>query len=287
MYWPSRKQCSTFLKIRSPASRFPNLFYLQRTFWILSLAVIFSDALVAFTLAVEVPKVPSNLNKIRLCSNAGILTADGIETPDGAWQRIRSVDVMVHIYAARAVLLHMLARSEGYLLQTVSAAGLLTILGSAAYAVTKHTSLTFTVWLAITYGERGIKVSAVCPMGVRTDMLKNDKSGPVASLADPVIELEQLAQAVIEGLAEERFLILPNQEVVHLLAFKRLMGKAPGVIAGKMWDAEPVASSAFPVPALHHRAHAMKAVRWAFMYGWTPLLRWPAPSIAERSRPSR
>jgi len=154
------------------------------------------------------------------CSNAGILTAGGIETPDDVWQRIWSVNVMAHIYAARAVLPHMLARSEGYLLQTVSAAGLLTILGSAPYAVTKHASLAFAEWLAITYGERGIKVSAVCPMGVRTDMLKNDKSGPVASLADPVIEPEQLAEAVIEGLAEERFLILPNREVVQRLQDK-------------------------------------------------------------------
>ncbi len=154
------------------------------------------------------------------CSNAGILTAGGIETPDDVWQRIWSVNVMAHIYAARAVLPHMLARSEGYLLQTVSAAGLLTILGSAPYAVTKHASLAFAEWLAITYGERGIKVSAVCPMGVRTDMLKNDKSGPVASLADPVIEPEQLAEAVIEGLAEERFLILPNREVAQLLQDK-------------------------------------------------------------------
>jgi NAD(P)-dependent dehydrogenase (short-subunit alcohol dehydrogenase family) len=105
------------------------------------------------------------------CSNAGIATDGGEETPTSDWERCWDVNVMAHVYAARAVLPHMLARAQGYLLQTVSAAGLLTHIQSATYAVTKHASLAFAEWLSIAYGDRGIRVSALCPQGVRTDML--------------------------------------------------------------------------------------------------------------------
>ena len=106
------------------------------------------------------------------CSNAGIGGfVGGTEVPNDEWQRIWEINVMAHVYAARAVLPAMLARGEGYLLQTVSAAGLLTQIGSAPYSVTKHAAMAFAEWLSITYGDAGITVSALCPQGVRTRML--------------------------------------------------------------------------------------------------------------------
>src|SRR3982751_2254431 len=106
------------------------------------------------------------------CSNAGIAVDGDEQTPTADWERCWGVNVMAHVYAARAVLPHMLARGSGYLLQTVSAAGLLSHIQSASYAVTKHASLAFAEWLAVTYANRGIRVSALCPQGVRTDMLR-------------------------------------------------------------------------------------------------------------------
>jgi NAD(P)-dependent dehydrogenase (short-subunit alcohol dehydrogenase family) len=144
------------------------------------------------------------------CSNAGILIDGGEEKPDAEWQRIWEINVMSHVYAARAVLPGMLARGDGYLLQTVSAAGLLTTIGSAPYSVTKHAALGFAEWLSMTYGDRGIKVSALCPQGVRTDMLLNDSSGVGAFLKQTALDPEQVADAVVKGFAEERFLILPH-----------------------------------------------------------------------------
>ena len=105
------------------------------------------------------------------CSNAGIAVNGDEHTADAEWARCWDVNVMAHVYAARAVVPHMLERGGGYLLQTVSAAGLLTHPQSATYAVTKHASLAFAEWLSMTYGDRGITVSALCPQGVKTDML--------------------------------------------------------------------------------------------------------------------
>jgi NAD(P)-dependent dehydrogenase (short-subunit alcohol dehydrogenase family) len=186
-----------------------------------------------------VRQVTDNYGEIDLfCSNAGILIQGGVETGDAEWQRIWEVDVMAHVYAARAVLPAMLVRGRGYLLQTVSAAGLLTLLGSAPYSVAKHAALALAEWLAITYGDRGIKVSALCPQGVRTGMLPVDSSvGPI--LQEHAIAPEQVAGAVIEGLAEERFLILPQPEVAEyfrrkatdyerwLRGMRRLQASAP------------------------------------------------------------
>jgi len=154
------------------------------------------------------------------CSNAGILSPGGEETSDADWQRIWNINVMAHVYGARAVLPGMLARKQGYLLQTVSAAGLLTIIGAAPYAVTKHAALAFAEWLAITYGDRGIKVSALCPIGVRTDMLLKDESSVAASILQTAIEPEQVAEAVVKGLADEKFLILPHPEALEFFRRK-------------------------------------------------------------------
>src|SRR5580765_8588371 len=146
------------------------------------------------------------------CSNAGIAVAGGPEASDRDWKRSWDINMMAHVYAARAVLPQMLARREGYLLQTVSAAGLLTSLGSAPYAVTKHAALGFAEWLAITYGEQGIRVSALCPQGVLTDMLKRDFPG-AKMLLDGAIAPEKAADEVVKAIAEERFMILPHPEV--------------------------------------------------------------------------
>ena len=154
------------------------------------------------------------------CSNAGVGVSGGVNAPDVDWERSWQVNVMAHVYAARAVLPGMLARGEGYLLQTVSAAGLLTQLGSAPYSVTKHAALAFAEWLAITHGDQGIKVSALCPMGVRTDMLKRAEFGGGAFLLESAVEPEQVAEDVVKGLNEETFLILPHPEVAEFFSRK-------------------------------------------------------------------
>jgi NAD(P)-dependent dehydrogenase (short-subunit alcohol dehydrogenase family) len=145
------------------------------------------------------------------CSNAGIAVSGGPEASDRDWKRSWEINTMAHVYAARAVLPQMLTRKEGYLLQTVSAAGLLTSLGSAPYAVTKHAALGFAEWLAITYGDQGIRVSALCPQGVLTNMLKADHPG-TKMLLQGAIEAEQVADDVVKAMAEERFMILPHPE---------------------------------------------------------------------------
>ena len=149
------------------------------------------------------------------CSNAGIGVEGDAWAPDREWLRIWEINVMAHVYAARAVLPGMLARKEGYLLQTASAAGLLTQLGSAPYSVTKHGALAFAEWLAITYGDCGIKVSALCPQGVKTRMLENAEFGGGAFLKETALEPDQVAEAVVQGIAAEQFLIMPHPEVLE------------------------------------------------------------------------
>lgn len=148
------------------------------------------------------------------CSNAGIAGVQGgAEVPNEDWQQIWSINVMAHIYAARAVLPHMLKRGEGYLLQTVSAAGLLTQIGGAPYSVTKHAALSFAEWLAITHGDEGIKVSCLCPQGVRTRMLFGFDGKSDNFLVEGSLSPEEVADIVVRGLDEESFLILPHPEV--------------------------------------------------------------------------
>jgi NAD(P)-dependent dehydrogenase (short-subunit alcohol dehydrogenase family) len=146
------------------------------------------------------------------CSNAGIGAAGGPEAPDRDWERSWNINVMAHVYAARAVLPQMLERKEGYLLQTVSAAGLLTQIGSAPYSVTKHAALGFAEWLAITYGDQGIRISALCPQGVKTDMLLKAQFAGGAFLLEGALEPDQVAEDVVKAMAEEKFLILPHPE---------------------------------------------------------------------------
>jgi NAD(P)-dependent dehydrogenase (short-subunit alcohol dehydrogenase family) len=148
------------------------------------------------------------------CSNAGIFAFGGEDAADGDWQRSLDVNVMAHVWAARALVPRMLARGGGYLLQTASAAGLLTQIGSAPYAVTKHAALAFAEWLAITYGERGLKVSVLAPQAVNTAMTAGVPGGGVAGV-DGMLEPEDIAEAVVRGLGTEAFLILPHEQVLE------------------------------------------------------------------------
>ena len=150
-----------------------------------------------------------------LCSNAGIALGGGPAAPDDDWQRSWDVNVMAHVWGARAVLPQMLARGEGYLLQTASAAGLLSHPESATYAVSKHAAVAFAEWLAMNHGDQGIRVSCLCPQGVRTPMLRNADGGNRPSfLADGALSAERVAECVVEGLHREEFLILPHAEVL-------------------------------------------------------------------------
>jgi NAD(P)-dependent dehydrogenase (short-subunit alcohol dehydrogenase family) len=168
-----------------------------------------------------VEKASSAFGQIDLfCSNAGIVMDGGAEVSDSNWQRIIGINLMAHIYAARAVVPAMLARGEGYLLQTISAAGLLTSIGSAPYSVTKHGALAFAEWLSITYGDSGIKVSALCPQGVRTNMFPKFLESDGEFLREGALEPEQVADIVVAGLAKEQFLILPHPQVAEYLQRK-------------------------------------------------------------------
>ena len=155
-----------------------------------------------------------------LCLNAGIAVGGGVEAPDEDWYRIFDVNVMAHVWAVRAALPGMLAEGSGYILTTASAAGLLTNLGAAPYAVTKHAAVALAEWLAITHGDQGIRVSCLCPQGVRTKMLFPDdedlaqSTGAESVRMQGVIEPDELAEVVVAGLAEEKFLILPHPEVL-------------------------------------------------------------------------
>ncbi|MDH3250624.1 MAG: SDR family oxidoreductase [Acidimicrobiia bacterium] len=149
-----------------------------------------------------------------LVNNAGIATGGSVDVPTALWQKAWDINVMAHVYAIRAALPGMLANGSGYILSTVSAAGLLTNIGAAPYAVTKHAALALAEWVSMTYGKQGIGVSALCPQFVETPML--DLFGDAASqewVRSIAISTADVADAVIEGLAAERFLILPHPEV--------------------------------------------------------------------------
>ncbi len=149
------------------------------------------------------------------CANAGIGASGGVEVADETWNRIWSVNVMSHVYAARALVPRMIERGGGYLLFTASAAGLLTNPGAAPYAVTKHAAVSLAEWLAITHGHQGIRVSCLCPQGVNTPLVTGAPAelATRAVVAQGLIEPDEVADAVIAGLREERFLILPHPEV--------------------------------------------------------------------------
>ena len=148
------------------------------------------------------------------CSNAGVVVPGGVESPDDVWRRCIDVNVMAHVWAARAVVPRMAARGGGYLLNTASAAGLLTQLGSATYSVTKHAAVALDDVLALTPRGQGVQGSGRCPPARRPAVIGGTTEGGVAGV-DGVIEPSDVAQAVIEGLDEERFLILPHPQVLE------------------------------------------------------------------------
>jgi NAD(P)-dependent dehydrogenase (short-subunit alcohol dehydrogenase family) len=147
------------------------------------------------------------------CANAGVGTSGGPEAPEADWDRSWQVNVMAHVRAARLLLPDWLARGRGHFLATISAAGLLTMPGAAPYAVTKHGALAFAEWLAVTYGDRGVRVQALCPQGVRTPMLA--ASGDVGRLLlEPsALEPDAVADVTVSALEDGPFLVLPHPEV--------------------------------------------------------------------------
>jgi NAD(P)-dependent dehydrogenase (short-subunit alcohol dehydrogenase family) len=152
------------------------------------------------------------------CANAGIARGGGPETPDPDWDACWQVNVMAHVRAARLLLGPWLERGSGHLICTVSAAGLLAMPGTAPYSVTKHAALAFAEWMALTYAHRGLTVQAICPQGVRTGMLDGTDPAAELVLGESVIAPEAVAEAVLTGIADGRFLILPHPEVAGMYA---------------------------------------------------------------------
>jgi NAD(P)-dependent dehydrogenase (short-subunit alcohol dehydrogenase family) len=172
-----------------------------------------------------VDRVEAELGPVEVFfANAGVaIGTDPLETPDEVWELAYAVNVRAHMLAARRLLPGWLVRGEGYFVATASAAGLLTQIGSAPYAVTKHAAVAFAEWLSVTYGERGVRVSCLCPMGVRTAMLAGEELGQrVVRDAGTVLEPEEVADAVVAAIDTEQFLILPHPEVLTFFQRKAL-----------------------------------------------------------------
>lgn len=161
------------------------------------------------------------------CANAGVAQGAGLDAPDDAWSLAWDVNVRAHVIAARELVPRWLERGHGYFLATASAAGLLTQIGSAPYSVTKHAAVAFAEWLAVTYGDRGIRVSCLCPMGVETPLLRqglgsgeSDLGARVVSASGAVLGPEKVADEVVTALRAEHFLILPHPEVLDFFRLK-------------------------------------------------------------------
>ncbi|MFE4667742.1 SDR family oxidoreductase [Streptomyces sp. NPDC056716] len=149
------------------------------------------------------------------CANAGLGSGGSEAAEEDVWAAAWDVNVMAHVRAARALLPGWLERGSGRFVSTVSAAGLLTMIGAAPYSVTKHGAHAFAEWLSLTYRHRGLKVHAICPQGVRTDMLAAAGSAGDLVLKPTAIEPRDVADALFKGMAEDRFLILPHPEVAE------------------------------------------------------------------------
>ena len=163
-----------------------------------------------------VDQVEENRGPIGIfCSNAGIAVGGGPEAADADWGRIWSVNLMAHVYVARHLIPRMLERKEGYLLGTVSAAGLLNHVFAMPYGVTKAAALSLFEWLAIAHGDEGIRVSCLCPQGVKTDMLAAERRVGLEFLTEGALEPEAVAEVVVQGIRDERFLIVPHPEVAE------------------------------------------------------------------------
>lgn len=155
-------------------------------------------------------------------SNAGICFGEGEHAASASndqWQTCWEIHVMSHVYAARAVLPEMIERGDGYLLQMASAAGLLSQIGDAAYSATKHAALAFAESLSITHGKQGIRVSAICPQYVATQMT-GYREGEQAEGKPSILSVDEVADVVLEGVKQEIFLILPHPEVRDFMQHK-------------------------------------------------------------------
>ncbi|HUJ85238.1 MAG TPA: SDR family oxidoreductase [Burkholderiales bacterium] len=163
-----------------------------------------------------VGKVIARHGRIDLfCSNAGIIERSGLEAPDEAWRRTMDVNFMAHLYAARAVIPHMLAQGGGYLVNTASAAGLLMQVDSATYTVSKHAAVAFAEWLSVNYHDKGIRVSCLCPQGVQTQMLLGPSGNRKSFLLEGSVTAEFAAECVLRAIESETFLVLPHPEVAE------------------------------------------------------------------------
>jgi NAD(P)-dependent dehydrogenase (short-subunit alcohol dehydrogenase family) len=179
------------------------------------------DAATEDGVAALIAAARAELGEIDLyCANAGIARGGGPAAPEASWADSWQVNVMAHVRAARLLTGPWVERGSGHLICTVSAAGLLSMVGSAPYSVTKHAALAFAEWMALTYAHQGITVQAICPQGVRTGMLPGTGAGTGAGggeaekiLGDGAIQPEAVADAVIEAMADGRFLILPHPQV--------------------------------------------------------------------------
>jgi NAD(P)-dependent dehydrogenase (short-subunit alcohol dehydrogenase family) len=163
------------------------------------------------------------------CANAGVAVGEDEQTEDAVWDLAMDVNVRAHVVAARLLVPGWLERGHGYFLSTASAAGLLTQVGSAPYSVSKHAAVAFAEWLSVTYGDRGLRVGCLCPMGVDTPLLNGGFETPegapsaaaaVVRGAGAVLSPEDVAETVVAGLRDERFLILPHPEVATFVARK-------------------------------------------------------------------
>ena len=152
------------------------------------------------------------------CSNAGILTQGGVDVASEDWDRIWRINVMAHVWAARRLVPGMIARGGGYLLNTASAAGLLNQIGSAPYGVTKHAAVGLAEWLAMTHGDDGIGVSVLCPQGVRTAMIAGQEDH--AAAADGILDPDTVAEAAMQGILKNQFLITPHEKVRDYMRLK-------------------------------------------------------------------
>jgi NAD(P)-dependent dehydrogenase (short-subunit alcohol dehydrogenase family) len=184
------------------------------------------DVTDADAVAALVARVVDEHTRIDLfCSNAGVALGGGLDAGSEVWRRAWDVNVMAHVHVAQAMVPVMRAQGHGYLLQTCSAAGLLSAPGDPSYTATKHAAVAFAEWLALTYASDGIRVSALCPLGVDTPLLMDplaagDAAAAVVAASGEIISADQVAEAVVAGLAEERFLILPHPEVAKYWARK-------------------------------------------------------------------
>jgi NAD(P)-dependent dehydrogenase (short-subunit alcohol dehydrogenase family) len=166
--------------------------------------------------------VERELGPVEICfNNAGIATGgDVLNTPSEVWNEQWAVNVMAHVYAVQAVLPGMIERGSGYILHTASMAGILTSHGNATYATTKHAVVGLAEWLSITHHHRGIRVSLLAPLGVRTPMLGDVNSPFATNVAGPIREPEEVADMVVDAIREERFLILTDQMAAEWMGRK-------------------------------------------------------------------